>query len=195
MDIIEFQVTAREELGKNKVSKIRQKGMLPSIIYGLKKEPQAITLDPKELTKVYRSHSGINSIIRLTITSASGSITEDVISHDIELDALSGKLEHVDFMRIDLNTPINTHVPVKLIGTSVGEKLGGQRMQHLDTLHISCLPTNIPDTIDVVVTELNMGQTFRVRDLNLDSTIKVLTAGEEAIVHVEAIKSNEEAAS
>ncbi len=189
MQIKELDVLLRTELGKNKVNKLKAEGLIPSIIYGENEEPLPITVNLRELNKVYKA--GKNVIIKLNVKGGEKVTEQTVISHQIEIDRIKQRIIHVDFVRINLEKPIEMSVPIKFTGISIGAKLGGILIHNMDKLDIKCLPHLIPDHIEIDITTLEAGKSIKVKDLRVSEGLQILTGDEETVVNVAAQKEAE----
>ncbi len=187
-----LEVELRSDLGKNKVKKIKEKGLVPGIVYGENKENIPVIFDPRFLQKLYRGLYGSNLIINLKIKNDKQTTEENVVAYDISRDALSQKIIHVDFLRLNMEKPLHTHVPLILKGNAPGTKLGGILIQKLSQLDIRCLPDLIPEMIEVDISNLGLDDAIKARDLELDERIEVLTNSDSTIVQVEIPKKAEE---
>jgi large subunit ribosomal protein L25 len=177
MEQLELKAVLREETGKEKVKKIRAKGMIPGIVYHKGDKSIAISVDNKELVRIIRTSGGENLVINLVVENdQSKKKSRAVIVKEIQHDPVKRDILHVDFNEISLTDKIVVDVEVLGVGESIGVKQEGGIMDHpLRELKIQCLPTDIPKHIDVDVSGLHLNGTIHVRDLHLSDKIKVLT--------------------
>jgi len=185
---LETIVTAqpRASRGKNEARRTRRSGLIPAVIYGAFKDPVAISLIPKDITKIIHSKTGHNSIFDVEIE---GVERTPVIVADEQYDPIKGNLLHIDLRRIDLTRKLRVAVPVHVTGEAKGVKQQGGVLDVVTrTIEIECIPDDIPNQFDVDVTELMIGSTIRVSDLALKAGVRVLTAGDAVIAHVVGIK-------
>jgi len=189
---LETVVTAepRSSRGKNEARRTRVAGKIPAIVYGAFKDPQAVSVSPKEILRIIRGKGGHNAIFNLDIT---GIENTPVIVADEQYEPVRGTLMHVDLKRIDLARKLRVSIPVHTTGDAKGIKQQGGVLDVVTrSIEIECIPDDIPLSFDVDVTELMIGNAIRVSDLKVKDGIRVLTAGEAVIAHVVGIK--EEAA-
>jgi large subunit ribosomal protein L25 len=189
---LETVVTAqpRASRGKNEARRTRVSGLIPAVIYGAFKDPVAISLVPKDITKIIHSKTGHNSIFDVQVE---GGERTPVIVADEQYEPIKGTLMHIDLRRIDLTRKLRVAVPVHISGDAKGVKQQGGVLDVVTrSIEIECVPDDIPNQFDVDVTELMIGGTIRVSDLPLKEGVRVLTAGDAVIAHVVGIK--EEAA-
>jgi large subunit ribosomal protein L25 len=151
---------------------------------GSSKVGESLSVDPKELSRILHSKTGVNSIVSLAIEGVPD--TQVLVKH-YQIDPVTHRLLHADFFRLAMDKALRLTVPVHLTGEAKGVKtLGGT----LDFVHrevvVECLPTNIPQHIEVDVTELVIGQGVRVRDLTTDGTWTAVSEPDMLIVHIVA---------
>jgi len=180
-----LQAVRRETIGKNEAVRLRQSGKIPAVLYGgSSKIGESLSVDPKELSRILHSKTGVNSIVSLVIEGVPE--TQVLVKH-YQIDPVTHRLLHADFFRLAMDKALRLTVPVHLTGEAKGVKtLGGT----LDFVHrevvVECLPTNIPQHIEVDVTELVIGQGVRVRDLTTDGTWTPVSEPDMLIVHIVA---------
>ncbi len=187
-----FVVSLRPTKGKSAAKALRKEGSIPAVVYGLNEAPAAIAIQAKIVARILASETGMNSVVYLQREGTD--IKRHVIIKDVQRDPVTRRLVHVDFLRVDPNHKVKVHVPVKLLGVPAGVKTQGGL---LDFVHrevvIECLPSLIPTHIDVDVSGLNIGDTIRVDQLGLASTLKVVGDAHDVIAAVKG-KAAEEAA-
>jgi len=184
-EVVEAQQRPAESRGKNEARRLRVTGQIPAVVYGAKKDPVAVAVNPKHITKILHSDSGHNTIFDLQV----GGSKEKVMIVDWQYDPLKDRLLHIDLKRIDMTKPIRVNVPVTLIGVPEGVKTqGGILDQVVREIEIECLPTDIPSHIDANIEHLKFGDVLRVSDLPHAGKLKFLTAEDQTIAHVTAVK-------
>lgn len=185
-ELVEAQQRVPESRGKNEARRVRVTGRIPAVVYGAKKDSIAVTVDPKQITKILHSESGHNTIFDLQIEKAG---KEKVMIVDWQYDPIKSHLLHIDLKRIDMNKAIKVGVPILLVGEAAGVKQqGGILDQVLREVEIECLPADIPSHIDVDVSELVFGTVIRVKDLPHGGKIKFLTDEDQAVAHITTVK-------
>jgi len=180
-----LQAVRRETIGKNEAVRLRQSGKIPAVLYGGdSKVGESVSVDPKELSRILHSHSGVNSLIALQID---GAADTKVLVKQYQIDPVTHRLLHADFYRVAMDKRLRVTVPVQLTGESKGVKVQGGT---LDFVHrevaLECLPADIPEHIVVDVTELMISQGVRVRDLPADGKWTAVSEPEMLIVHIVA---------
>ena len=187
MATAENAVTAQERKagGKNDARRVRKTGMIPAAVYGAGKDPLAVSVDPKAVTKILRSESGHNTIFDLSV----GGAPEKVMIVDWQYEPLKGNLLHVDMKRIAMDKVLRVGVPVILQGTAEGVKAeGGILEQLIREVEIECLPADIPKAIYADVTNLKHGDNLRVSDLAHGDKWKFITEEDQMVAHVTHVK-------
>jgi len=183
-----LEAVKRDTFGKNEARRLRARGHIPAVLYGgalVDGKPQAtpIAVDPKALMGILRGESGVNTLIGLKV----GSEDVKVLMREYQVDPLTRRLLHVDFYRIAMDKLLVVKVPVTVKGEAKGIKQQGGL---LDIVHreieVECLPANIPESIELDVTELMLGQAIRLRDVAASPTWRAVTDGDVMLVHIVA---------
>jgi len=187
----EIVVTAksRDERGKNAARRLRRQGLVPGIVYGGKGENVAVAVDPKALQKVLRSEAGRNAILKLDIT---GHGSANAILKSWPVDPVKENFLHADFYRIAMDVAIRVTVPIHTVGEARGVKVDAGILELVvREIAVECLPGDIPERIDVDVSDLGINQSLRVSDVKVPAKVKVLEAADQVVVHVVAVKKEE----
>jgi large subunit ribosomal protein L25 len=179
---------SRTEKGKNANRRLRAAGRIPGILYGIHKEATPVAVSPKEIGSILRSASGENTLFDLDFAGTK----RKVILKEYQLEPLKGRLLHADFYEVALDKALEVKVHVELHGTPVGVKVQGGILDFVTReLEVLCLPTDIPEKIEVDVSHLEMGKHFRVSELKLPAKVKILTEHGVVIAHVVAPRAEE----
>lgn len=185
---LSLEVSRREDGGKNVARRYRVAGKVPAVVYGGHRDPVAITVDRKSVSElIHKSEHGIRSIFLLKM--AGTDQQRHAMIKDIQIDPISRKLTHIDFVRVLMDEVIRTTVPVHINGTAIGVKEGGILDWQVRELHVECLPNAIPDTIEVDVSPLGVHDYLHVRDLAVPEGVKVLDDPERIVVGVTHAKA------
>ena len=156
----------RTKLGKEASKKLRQKGLVPAICYGPRTDAVPLTLDPKELMKTI--HMGENVLIDLMIQDGKKAAQKVVVVRDLQLDPIKDQCIHADLFEVVMDEEISVEVPIVLVGKPEGVKMGGVLEQITREITVECLPADIPQSIDVDVSHLNIGDTIHIGDVGLE---------------------------
>ena len=171
---------------KNDARRVRAAGKVPAVLYGAGKDAAALALDPRQVSRILNSKTGYNTIFDLTLDG--GERTKAMIV-DWQYEPIKGSLLHIDLKRIAMDQRLKVEVPIVLKGEAAGVKQeGGILEQLLREVEIECLPGDIPDGIEVDVSELTFGKVIRVSDLPHSDKLKFLTDENQPVAHVISIK-------
>lgn len=160
---VELNVEIREKSGKGVARKLRAAGKVPAVVYGKTLGSTAVVVDPKELESAISGDAGLNTLI--TLKGASDLDGKVVILKDSAVHPLSRDMMSADFYAINLTEKSAFMVPVNIIGTAVGQKEGGSLQLVRTELEVLCLPTEVPQTIDIDVTALEIGDTIHIEEV------------------------------
>ena len=181
---------SRTDRGKNAARRLRRQGLIPAVVYGGKSENVAVAVDPKALQKVLHSEAGRNAILKLDIADHGAT---NAILKSWQVDPIKESFLHADFYRIAMDVAIRVTVPVAIKGEARGVKVDGGILEViLRAIEVECLPGDIPERIEIDVTELGINGALRVSDLPVTAKVKVLESPDQVVVHVVSVK--EEAA-
>ena len=187
-----LQAEKRETKGKNAARRLRATGRIPAVVYGVEKNKAVdIAVDPKILSRILHSESGVNSLISMQGLEGGGDTR--VMVKEYQLDPISHRMLHADFYQIAMDKTLTVTVPIVLKGDARGVKQQGGIVDFVNReIEIEVLPADIPEHIDVDISELMLNQGIRVRDLNLEGAKWTpLTEGDFMIVHVVAPRAEE----
>ena len=160
---------------------MRREGWLPSVVYGRGVENANLKVDAKTFAELLAHSLSDSILINLDVE---GVGTRSVFLKTIQHDPLTGRALHVDFLAVDDKTEITANIPVHLNGEAKGVKGGGVIEQYLHTLEIICLPGALPDTIEVDVTALDLGESLHIGELKLPAGVKATHAAEVVVAHI-----------
>jgi large subunit ribosomal protein L25 len=179
----------RTSRGKNEARRTRAAGNIPAVVYGAYQDPVSVAVNPKELSKIIRSSTGLNTIFTLAIA---GGENTPVMVVDRQVDPIKGLLLHADLKRIDLTKRIRVTVPVTTSGEPAGVKVQGGLLEIISrSIEIECLPDEIPESFVIVVTELMIGQGKRANDVELSGSMKLVSDPQTVIAHCVALRAEE----
>ncbi|HNX94613.1 MAG TPA: 50S ribosomal protein L25 [Holophaga sp.] len=185
-------VTPREQVGKAASRELRKAGMIPATVYGLNESVLSVSVSPKVVARVLASDAGMNSLVQIEVEGQGKK--SHVIIKDLQRNPVTGRLSHVDFMRVDPTHKVRVHVPIVLRGTPAGVKEGGI----LDFVHrqieVECLPAHIPGHIDVSVATMKVGDSIRLDQITLDAHLTVIGDAHNVICAVHGLAAEAETA-
>src|SRR4051794_38619621 len=167
-------------------------GKIPAVVYGAFQDPISVTISPKEISRIIRSASGLNTIFNIAIQ---GGETTPVMLVDKQVDPLKGRLLHADLKRIDLTKRIRVTVPVHTEGEPAGVKVQGGLLEIITrSIEIESMPDEIPETFTISVAELNIGMSVRASDVALSGSMKLVSDPQSVIAHIVSLRAEEVAA-
>ena len=177
----------RSERGKNLARRLRRDGRIPGVVYGEGggsggSGAIAVSVGPEEVSRVLHSEAGANTLIGLTV---GGGDSSKVLIKDYQVDPVSHRLLHVDFYRVAMDKVITVTVRIELTGEAEGVKVQGGLIDFVQReVAVACLPSEIPENIEVDVSPLKIGQGVRLKDLLGDTSWEPVSDPETLIVHV-----------
>ena len=178
----QLNIELRSKTGKGISRQLRSADMVPGVVYGKGMDPMAISIKYRELHSAMAGEGGQNNLITLI---GGGSLDQSMaIIVDLQRDALKGTYKHVDLHRVNMNEKLRVTVAVVLKGESIGVKEGGLLDLAHHELHVECLPGNIPDHIEIDITNLAVAHSIHVRDVTLPEGVKVLDNPKTPVVSV-----------
>ncbi len=180
---ITVQGKEREQTGKGANRRLRAQGRLPAVLYGHGIESLAVSVEIRDVDQILRSKTGHNTIFKLAV----GKTSSDVLIKDYQLDPVKGTLLNADFQTVSMDEKMTFSIPIQTQGTSVGVIAGGVLDLVLREISVECLPVELPDHIIIEVADLDIGESIRVEDLNIDSSrINLLSAPELVVLSIVA---------
>jgi large subunit ribosomal protein L25 len=191
-----LDATVRTTIGKNEARRTRREGKVPATVYGASsagasRDAVSISVEPKALLKILHSEAGANTLISLKLDG----VDTKVLVKDFQLDPITHQVLHADFYRVAMDRMIEVTIPILIKGEPKGVKVQGGILEFVRReIQIECLPSDIPEHVDVDVTELMVGQGIRLRDVATSPKWRPLTDGDAMLVHVILAKAEEAAA-
>ena len=188
----QMNVELRSKTGKGISRQLRIADMVPGVVYGKGMDPVAVSIKYRDLQAAMAGEGGQNNLITLV---GGGSLDQSMaIIADLQRDALKGTYKHVDLHRVNMTEKLRVTVPVVLKGTAIGVKEGGLLDFAHHELHVECLPGNIPDHIEIDITDLKIAHSIHVSEIPLPEGVKVLDNPKTPVVSVLGRVKEEETA-
>lgn len=184
---IKLKAEKRDDLRTSVTKSIRERGFIPSVIYGQSKEPSTVAVEGVELLKTIRDE-GRNAILTLDVEGDS----VDVMLHEYQTDPVKGEVTHIDFYIVNLTEEMDVDVTVNLVGEAIGSKDGGIVQQPSYELQVRAMPRDIPEEIEVDISELEIGDSISVSDLPVSDKYEFLDDPDATIVSVLPPEEEEE---
>jgi large subunit ribosomal protein L25 len=174
MGDVTLAVESRDTRGKGAARKLRQRGLVPGVVYGGGRDATAIAVDSVRFEQLLeKSHSGVNTLIDLAGDTAATGRT--VIAKELQREPIRGALTHIDFYEVDLTTKMEVLVPIHLTGTPEGVVNGGVLDQQQREITLLCLPNAIPDEVVADVSGMELGDSLHISDLTFPPGTEVHT--------------------
>jgi len=185
-----LEATTRDTFGKNDARRTRRTGKVPAVLYGGDGAGAVpISVEPKALLRILHSESGANTLISLKLD---GKGDARVLVKEYQLDPVTHQLLHADFYRVAMDRVLQVAIPVVIKGEPKGVKQQGGILEFIRReIEIECLPADIPEHVEVDVSELMLHQGIRVRDLTVDPKWKPTSDPDMMLVHVIMPKAEE----
>jgi large subunit ribosomal protein L25 len=185
----ELGATVRDRSGKGVARKLRNKGLIPGVLYG-QGECVLLSLDPEAVLEVIQSHVSSTALITLNVDGAKTK-KRTAMLRDYQADPVTGQLLHADLFEVSMDKPIRLKVPTVVIGgMPAGVKEGGVLHHVLREVYVECLPGVIPDKFEVDASALTIGQGLHVRDLTAPAGVRILDGPEQTVLSVAAPMSD-----
>jgi large subunit ribosomal protein L25 len=181
-NIATLEAQPRAVAGKSEVNRLRRTGLVPAIAYGRGLPSTPIAVPPKQVATILRSELGKNTVIELQLSGK----TLLAMIRDFTLHPVQRTLEHVDFVEVKLDRPVDVLVPLVPIGKAVGVTKGGVLRVVHRVIPVRCLPDRIPVKIETDVTNLELGEHIATQDLKLPEGVAVRLPAEQTLVAVVA---------
>lgn len=191
MDLIKLNAKLRETSGKGAARKLRQNKEIPAIVYGAKNDPVMLSIDGPDFVKIIRENGSTGLFFNLNIDGKAGK-DKIVMLKEMQMDTFSTYYLHLDFHEIDMDTKVTISIPVETIGSSEGVEAGGVIQIIRRELDIVCKPADTPDTIQIDITDLNIGDSLHVEDLDLGENIEIPHEVDFTIITISAPTAEEE---
>jgi len=173
---------------KNDARRVRKQGKVPAVVYGAGKQALPVSVDPRQVSRILHSETGHNTVFDLAVD---GERTKAMIV-DWQYEPIKGSLLHIDVKRIAMDQKLKVNVPIELVGEPAGVKQQGGILEQITReVEIECLPGDIPNQVELDISELVFNMVLRVADLPKSDKLKFLTDADQPVAHVISIKEEE----
>lgn len=181
----------RDGTGKGVARKLRAAGRVPAVLYGRELEPVHLSLDAREAEHLFHAISVDNTIVELSVDGEKEAY--QTLIREIQVHPLRQSLTHVDFLRIQAGVTVDVNVPLHLVGTPEGVKnSGGVLEQIIHDLPVRCIPSKIPQFIDVDVSHLDLNESLHIYDVEFEEGVEVTIEQKRTVCSVAVPKVIEE---
>lgn len=177
---VKLAAEKRGESGKGPSRRARAQGRVPGVVYGPDLAPVNLTVDSNDLWHVLHTDAGMNVLVDLKVDG------DEYLTmpREVQRDIVKGTLLHVDFIQIDRKKPIQVNVPIHLTGEAAGQKEGGVVEHQLWEVQVEVLPLEVPESIEVDISALEMNESLHVSDVSVPQHVNVLTSPDETVVTI-----------
>ena len=172
MEKIELQATVRKSVGNGPARVLRRAGQTPAVLYGRKTDPVLLSVNTKDLEQILKQGSFGQFILNLVIQNGN-KVTRAAMIKELQTHPVSGQLIHIDFYEVDMDRQIKVMIPVVTTGKSVGVEEGGLLNIVRRELEVLCLPGDIPETIEIDISELAIGDSIHIEDVPLGENVEI----------------------
>ena len=181
MEILELKAQVRQTTGKSKARQMRANGLLPANLYGHQTDSIPLTVDGRQFHNLVHSSAGTHVILKLMLDTDKA---PTVIVKEVQRNPVKDEIIHVDFQSVALDEKITAAVPLSMVGDSVGVREGGILQHGLWELQVEALPTDLPDHIEVDISDLKIGDSLHASEINLPPELTMVTATEDVVATV-----------
>ena len=186
MEATELKACIRTESGKGPARRLREKELIPAVFYGRGQDATLLSVNATDLLKIVKAKKK-NIFIKLLIEGDKG-LEKLSLMKELQIEPVSRRFYHADFYEIRMDHKLTIDVPLRFVGTPVGVQNGGE-LQHLKRdIKVSCLPTDLPDFIDLDVSGLDIGNSIKVQDIAVPQGLTVLDPGDVGVAMVAFVK-------
>jgi large subunit ribosomal protein L25 len=190
---VKLKAQKRTLVGRNAIKRIKEKGLVPGVIYGSNQQPVPLEVDNRQLSTVLAHASSEHILVELEIVDGDQSTSKLALIQEVQHHPLKRDLVHVDFHAVSVTEKITSAVPIETTGEALGVRTFGGLLEHsLRTLEVQCYPQDLPGIVQIDVTNLNIGESLHVRDLQLPAGVEAITDEDLTVVSVVASRVGEE---
>ncbi|MHB8908846.1 MAG: 50S ribosomal protein L25/general stress protein Ctc [Syntrophales bacterium] len=187
MEATELKACIRNESGKGPARRFREKGLIPAVFYGRGQDAIHLSVNSADLLKIVKEKKK-NIFINLIIEGEKKPLEKLSLMKELQIEPVSRRFYHADFYEIRMDHKLTIDIPLNFVGIPVGVTNGGE-LQHLKRdLKVSCLPSVLPDHIDLDVSGLDIGNSIKVQDIAVPDGIEVLDPGDVGVAMVAVVK-------
>ena len=172
MEQFDIHATVRKTTGNSPARELRRSGQMPAVLYGPNTEPVLLSVNVKELEQILKK-GNIGSIILNLVIQNGQKLTKPAMIKELQSHPVSGNYLHIDFYEIDMNRKINVMIPIVVKGKAKGIELGGLLQIVRRELEVFCLPGDIPQSIEIDITDLDIGDAVHVEDIKLGENVEI----------------------
>lgn len=190
-DRLQLEAELREPGSSNEARRIRTQGKVPAVLYGSGRDPQPITVESRKVIEILRSEQGQNSILNLAVPGTKKTQTAMILEYQV--DALTHRMLHADFVRIAMDEALEIDVPIELVGEARGVTIDHGVLDFIQRdVRVRCLPGDIPDNLKVDISDLSIGDVMQINGLEVPEGVEILDEMDKPIISIGAPRAIEE---
>ena len=192
---LNLEASKRDGIGKEAARKIRTQGWTPAVVYGKRKTPLPVIFNTKEFLNVVHGEAHENTLFKLKIKGEKGKNIPNVIIKEMQFHPVKGTLLHVDLFEVAMDQLLEVHVPLEAINEAKGVKDEGGMLDHVvREILVECLPDDLPEKIEVDVSELRLGESIHIKEIEFPSGVKPVDSPDKVVLTIiHKLKGREEA--
>jgi len=191
---VKLKAYKRTLTGRNAIKKIKHDGLVPGVIYGGNNESVNLQVNARELSNALSRASSEHVLVDLEVVDGNATTNKLALIQEVQHHALKRGIVHVDFHAVSRTEKITSEVPIETSGEAIGVKTFGGLLEHtLRSLEVECFPQDLPDLIHIDVTNLNVGDSVHVRDIQLSAGVEAVTDGDLTVVSIVESRVGDEA--
>lgn len=171
MDLIELSANIRNTKGNGPARRLRREGRIPAVLYGPGSEPAMLSVDTRDLELILKKNNAAQTVFTLSIDGAGAGKTAMI--KELQQNPLSGDLLHADFYEVAMDRKVLVKVPVTTTGKSIGVEMGGMLQIIRRELAVLCYPNQIPEAIEIDITELEVNASVHVEDIQTEGDMEI----------------------
>jgi large subunit ribosomal protein L25 len=192
LELIELKANIRATVGNGPARRLRQAGQIPAVLYGPKTESVLLSVNKSDLDLALKKGRSGQIILNLVVQDNGEAYTRPAMIKELQLHPVSRNYLHIDFYEIDLDRKITLGIPIVTVGSSVGVERGGVLQIIRRELEVECLPFEVPESIEIDITDLDMGDSIHVKDISMDGDVELLGESNLTVITVLSPKLEEE---
>lgn len=192
MSELSIEVQSRDRVGSRAARRLRREGLIPAVVYGGDRDTVPIQVDRRALLDLIKEAGSENAVFVLKLAGTKGKKRHCMV-RDLEVNPLTREIVHVDFIRIDMKRKVVVEVPVEVMGEPVGVTQDGGILDHITReVEVECLPGDIPNHLEVDVSELHIGQNVTIGDVPLPDGVELTDDPDRVVASVVVPRIEEE---
>jgi large subunit ribosomal protein L25 len=192
LELIELKTNIRGTVGNGPARRLRQAGQIPAVLYGPKTESVLLSVNKSDLDLALKKGRSGQIILNLVVQDNGETYTRPAMIKELQLHPVSRNYLHIDFYEINLDRKITLGIPIVTVGSSVGVERGGILQIIRRELEVECLPFEVPESIEIDITDLDMGDSIHLKDISMDGEVELLGESNLTVLTVLSPKLEEE---